>query len=230
MRKSIKEIEDLLLVMSYRNENEAEAEKAFSELYNSYSKFLYNIVFNAFEAIEIIDEDIINDIVNDTFMIVYRKPLSFKVLDNAEKDYSFIGWLSSIARRKFLRIIEISNKSKFKIILEDFNDDNSNFYNIDIDETGKDSPNMKKLKTALNKLGDKKREMFLATIMVEANSNEKDSEEQVKYKKSKDLDDISNLFQTSRENIRQNKSRCMKLVLNELGIDNKLNKNQDGKS
>lgn len=99
------EIEDILLLISDRSENEREAVDAFTVLYRGYSKFLYSVVAASLRQRGIYDEHLVDTVLNNTFFTVYEKPLSFSFPSDASGDQKFKAWLATIAKNELLKLL-----------------------------------------------------------------------------------------------------------------------------
>jgi DNA-directed RNA polymerase specialized sigma24 family protein len=102
-------LEDLLLIISYKNEDLPAARKAFSELHNRYSKYLYYIC-GKFTLSRASDAEMQESILNDVFVAVYENAdnlLEYKRgIDENEKDLMFKAWLVKTAKSFFDKILK----------------------------------------------------------------------------------------------------------------------------
>lgn len=198
---TIAKIENLLLIISDKEENQANAEKAFNLLYREYGFYVGKVVSNAFKNIGIYDEDFFNTIINNTFLIVYEKPLSFNFRKEAIDDKSFKGWLATLAKNELRMLLKDYFKKSEELtegIVESITE------SLEVPDNLVESINHKNLNNALNSLSERDRHILWTLYLY--------------YDEGKDtpsnvLDELCELYQTTRSNIRQIKRRSEKKII-----------------
>lgn len=192
----LKELEDLLLNISYKEEEKVLAEGSFSLIYREYSQYLMNVIVSNLKGMGIYDEELAQAVLNNTFLTVYEKPLKFSVPSDAEDDKCFKGWISRISRNELLsQIQQVTSKEKR------FSDLNLQDVNLELEDIENDffeSVNHKLLKDALNTLGERDREILLAHYLYY---------EEGKNMPSDVLDKLCLIYSTTKPNIRQIRKR-----------------------
>ena len=109
----LKELEDLLLNISFKEEERVLAEESFSKIYREYSQYLMNVIVSNLKGMRIYDEELAQAVLNNTFLTVYEKPLKFSVPNGAESDRCFKGWISRISKNELLVQIQlVTSKEK----------------------------------------------------------------------------------------------------------------------
>lgn len=102
-------LEELLLIISYKNEDLPAAHKAFAELYFRYLKYLKSIC-KSFTLSRESDAAMKESIINDAFIAVYENAdhlLEYKKgIDESEKDLMFKSWLAKTAKSFFDKILK----------------------------------------------------------------------------------------------------------------------------
>jgi hypothetical protein len=122
-------LEDLLLIISYKNEDLPAAHKAFAELYFRYLKYL-SFICSKFTLLRTEDEEseMQKTICNDVFLTVFNHSESLlnfnKGVDEVTKDKMFRVWLGTTAKRFFFRIYE---KYSEEFIINKADDDENIF-------------------------------------------------------------------------------------------------------
>lgn len=99
------EIEYILLQLSDRIENERDAVVAFNLLYRGYSKFLSSVISASLRNSGIYEKHLVDTVLNNTFLIIYEKPLSFSFPPGAVDDNRFKAWLATVARNELKRLL-----------------------------------------------------------------------------------------------------------------------------
>ncbi len=95
-------LEELLLLISYKAENNELAENAFSTIYKEYSPFLTNLVKVKRKEMGFEDDEVLNATINNTFLKIYENPLKFTIPEGKEDDNCFKGWLTVVAKNELL--------------------------------------------------------------------------------------------------------------------------------
>ena len=198
----LKELEDLLLNISFREEEKVLAEDSFSKIYIEYSKYLMNVIVSNLKGMGIYDEDLAQAVLNNTFLTVYEKPLKFAVPTGAEDDKCFKGWISKISRNELLSQIKaVTTKEKR---FSDLNLQDVNFELEDVENDFFESANHKLLKDALNTLSVRDREILLAHYLYY---------EEGKNMPSDALDRLCLIYSTTKPNIRQIRKRSEEKII-----------------
>lgn len=203
------DIEELLLIISEKNENIKEAENAFILLHNEFSKFIYNYLL---KYLPITDnkEEIASTIKNDVLLNIWEKPLKFNFDSNkfkTQKD-AFNVWIAKIARNKMIDTIDeiYTRKNKVKLYLDDdekyfepiCSDDEINMIEQVL------SINRKHLDAALKTLSERDRSILLT--FYEYFEEGRDSPTDV-------LDRLEVWHNTTRGNIRVVRMRALKKIV-----------------
>lgn len=112
-------LEDLLLRISWKEDDRADAEKAFSQLYQRYNRYV-RFICSKFNVNKYTDSDMQQTIFNNVFNMVFQKAeklLDFqKGIDEKQKDLMFKCWLGKTARSFFNRIL--TERKRTKIIVD----------------------------------------------------------------------------------------------------------------
>jgi RNA polymerase sigma factor (sigma-70 family) len=191
----ISTIEEILLKFSYKGEDLKGAEKAFNELYLSYSKLVFSVVRDRLIDIGMRDHQLRDAIMTNTFLKVYEKPLKFSFPEGAKNDSSFKGWLLTIAHNEMCNLMsEFFDKNQ---VLEAETQEVA-FSDDEISDETYTSANSKLLTDALNSLPERDREILLALYTFY---------ELGKKTPSKTLDGLCVMYGTTRVNIRKIKQR-----------------------
>ncbi|MDD5569658.1 MAG: sigma-70 family RNA polymerase sigma factor [Bacteroidales bacterium] len=198
----VEKLEELLLSISYKEENIKNAESAFNILYKEYSKLLYSVLKNNFG---IRDKQFLNAIVNNTFLAIYENPL-FTTPDNSQKntDNAFKGWILQIAKNELQDLLQ-----DFKILNIKTSDNNEpvfieTYIDAEKDNINIESINAKILKNALDSLPERDRDVLRFLYLYQ---------EDGKKTPSKVLNNLCNYFGITKENIRQIKVRSEKKII-----------------
>lgn len=196
-------LDDLLLQIAYRNEDEKAAEEAFSELYRRFSPLCLQSISNCFPAIS---KEIHNDVLSNTFLEVYLNPMKFNFNENKHKNVedAFCAWLFIVAKHELFDLIKKSKEEKKLNIVDDPNE----YFEPSIDFEKLDSEfvsnNIKILNKALESLSEKHKGILLMLYAFY---------EEGKNTPGHVLDMICDLYSTTRPNIRQIKKRSEKKVI-----------------
>lgn len=197
---NVEELEEILLTISYKEEDNQEALKAFETLYRNYSKILSSIVKVSLKNMGIYDEQLYKSIMNNVFHTIFEKPLSFTVPKNAKNDNCFKAWLSVIAKNEFKSLIkEYYGK-------EDSLNENEDYVS-EVSESGINhlkSKNMKLMDEALNTLSE--RDKHIMTTLYNYHEEGRKTPSDV-------LDYLCKLHSTTKINIRKIKERSEKKII-----------------
>ncbi|RZK38019.1 MAG: sigma-70 family RNA polymerase sigma factor [Pedobacter sp.] len=193
------EIEDILLVISDRSDNEKEAVEAFAALYRGYSKFLYSVVSASLKQRGIYDEHLADTVLNNTFFIVYEKPLSFSFPSDASGDQKFKAWLATVAKNELKRLLLefYDNTVQMDVLASEPVDEG-------IPDDVFDSVNYKILDGALSALSERDRHILMTLYLY----HEKD-----KNTPSNVYSMLCKMYNTTNANIRKIKERSEKKIV-----------------
>ena len=189
--------EDLFVLMSYRKEDEAEAQKAFRIFYKRYSKLLRSLCFSVCLKLDFNNgEELAYYIFNDTMFAIYNSP----TYDSRKGKLS--TWMSTIAYRKALDLIDEydMNNNKFVPLNEDIVE---SIPDVEDEIIEYQTPQRKVLDDALNTLSERDREVLLTCIMYQ---------EKNKHLPDNVLKELCSRYSTTSDYIRQIKSRAFKKI------------------
>jgi len=200
------ELEEILLKFSYKEENELEAHKAFTIFYHEYSKYLSKVVFEAKRAAIYFYEDLVDIVVNNSFLIIYNSPLDFNIEDqdcDLDVDKKMKGYLAVIAKNELKGLL---NK-KYCLQEHDLTIDDKDFSfdppEIEINRAHNLSYNQRILQEVLLTFSERDRLILLSVY---------DCHE-VGKKRPKDIMAwLTKVHNTTDMNIRKIKSRCDKKI------------------
>lgn len=214
----LKELEDLLLNISFKEEERVLAEESFSKIYREYSQYLMNVIVSSLKGMGVYDEELAQVVLNNTFLKVYEKPLKFSVPNGAGDDKCFKAWISKISKNELLSQIEkVTDKEKR---FSDLNLQEADLELEDVEDDFFESANHRLLKDALNTLKERDREILLAHYLYY---------EENKYKPSDVLDRLCLLYSTTKPNIRQIKGRSEKKIIEYMTKNSQLKPLKDAK-
>jgi len=198
---TIGEIEDILLVISDRGNDERAAGAAFATLYRRYSKFLNAVVSGVLKDTGIYDEHFLNTVVNNTFYKLYENPLVFSFREGAPDDKGFKAWLSVVA------------KNELKQLLKEYFSQTISLEKVDTDSIADDdgiseevckNVNLKMLEDAMNLFSERDRQILRMLYLYH---------DEGKNTPSEVLNIICNIYNTTKPNIRKIKERCEKKII-----------------
>ena len=214
----LKELEDLLLNISFKEEERVLAEESFSKIYREYSQYLMNVIVSNLKGMGVYDEELAQVVLNNTFLTVYEKPLIFSVPSGAEDDKCFKAWISKISKNELLSQIEkVTDKEKR------FSDLNLQEVDLELEEVEDDffeSANHRLLKDALNTLSERDREILRAHYLYH---------EEGKNMPSDVLDKLCLLYSTTKPNIRQIRKRSEEKIIAYMTKNSQLKPLKDAK-
>lgn len=199
---TVTEIEDILLIISEKENDEASATAAFRQMYRGYSKFLSSVVSGALKNSGIYDEQILNTVINNVFLKIYENPLGFSFPENGIED-SFKAWLSTVARNEFRRLLVeyYGDKKNSNSVIEIAE---QALESEELQEDIFESINVKILNDALNLLSERDK-YVLQTIYLFYEDGKKTP--------SNVLDLLCEMYGTTRVNIRKIKERSEKKII-----------------
>lgn len=186
--------EDLFVMMSFREENEAEAKEAFMFFYNRYKNLLWSLCYGVCRELDVNNrKELAEYIFSNTMMAIYEHP----TYDSSKSKLS--TWMSKIAYHEALDLIK-----GYKI------NDSKNFVSlneamvISTSENGYSTrysvPQRKVLDDALNTLSKRDKEILLICMM---------HQEPHKHLSDEVLNELGNRFGTTPANVRQIKKRAL---------------------
>lgn len=191
----IDKLEEVLLLLSYKDEDQKSANDAFTELYREYSKFLYALVRKKLSQMGVFDEQIMETAVGNIFLKIYENPLVFKVPENEKTDNCFKAWLSVVSKNELLVLFKQYYETN--VTLEPTITDTV-FEDTEVKDPITESINVKLMQDALNTLSERDREV-LSTLYL--------YHEDGKNTPSTILDMLCKMYGTTKDNIRQIKKR-----------------------
>lgn len=185
--------EDLFVLMSYRTENEMEAQKAFRIFYDRYKNLLWSLCYSVCKKLNIDNwEELVKVIFNNTMIAVFESP----TYDSSKSKLS--TWMSKIAYNETLDLINESKISTGKTI--PLNEEITNSIADEENVIYYDTPQKKLLDAALNLLSERDREILLTYFMYQ---------EENKHLPDDVLEELSLRYSTTSANIRQIKKRAL---------------------
>lgn len=200
------ELEEILIKFSYQEENEQEAQKAFTIFYREYSKYLYKVIYEAKKSATYFYNDLIDIVVQNTFLKIYEKPLDFIIEENEtdiEVDKKLKGYLSVVAKNELKGLL---NKKYCAQEHDLIIDDDESFFDppdIKISEIEELSHNQKVLQEVLLTFSERDRLILLSLY---------DCHEEGKKTPKNTMAWLIKAHSTSDVNIRKIKSRCEKKI------------------
>lgn len=209
-RLSKKQIEDILLKFSYKEDSRKEAEESFVLFYKVFSKYLTKVVTQALKKYPFFSDETITDVTNDTILKLFQNPFSFKIsIDDTDKstNLKLKGYLAIIAKNIIFDSVDYTFKENHLKII----DDDGIYFDppaFIILEEIPISESRKILDEILNTFKERDR-LILLTLY---EYYYKDSDGKVKYTPSEVLDWLEITHKTTRTNINQIKSRCDKKI------------------
>src|SRR5690554_1949602 len=100
------ELEEVLLTISYKEDDEKSSLDAFNTIYRAYSKLLSAIVKSNLKKMGIYNQQLYEATINNVFIKLYENPLSFEIPKNAKNDNCFKAWLSVVASNEIKKLIK----------------------------------------------------------------------------------------------------------------------------
>lgn len=191
---------------SYKEEFKSNAENSFTIFYREYSKYLYKVVIEAKKKYTFLRNDIIDDIVNNTFLKIYENPLLFQI-DESHSDQStdarLKAYLSTIAKNNLKDLLNTEIKENHLKII----DDDEQIFDppeIETDENISLSQMRIILDEVLNTFKERDKAILLTLY---------EFYEEGKNTPSETLDWLCKVHKTTRDNIKAIKSRCNKKII-----------------
>ncbi|HTN37294.1 MAG TPA: hypothetical protein VL053_09480 [Arachidicoccus sp.] len=197
---TIEEVENILLAISDKDNDEKSAVAGFTALYHSYGRFLNSVVSRVLKDIGIYDEHVLNTVVNNTFFKLYQKPLIFSFRKEATDDKGFKAWLSIVAKNDLKA--SLAEYYRGTLSLEIVNDEPV----IESDELKEEifvNVNLKVLDKALQLLSERDKYILLTLYLYY---------EEGKNTPSDVLKILCNMYDTTPVNIRKIRERAEKKI------------------
>lgn len=193
--------EDLLVMMSFRDENESEAQEAFRLFYDKYKRFLWGLCLKVCLNIESDSTELAKDVFMNTMTAVYESSHTY----NASKS-KITTWISCIAKREMLDLLDILKEKR--IGEKTFVPLNENLAISNIEEDIEvDTPQKRALNDALQTLSEKERDILL-TYMMYHEGNKHLPDEVTKF--------LCDRYETTSANLRKIKQRALDKVKNHI--------------
>lgn len=199
------DLEEILLAIAYKEEDSQKADSSFNTLYREYSKLLYAVVRKRLSNMGICDEQILDAVINNTFLNIYENPLLFSFPKNVanKTDGSFKAWIITIAKNELMDML-----NEYKPLNVKSNDDKieSAFQEtyLDNDTIEISRINIQILEEALKTISERDREILRTLYMYH---------EEGKNTPSEVLNELCSFFGTTRDNIRKIKERSEKKIV-----------------
>lgn len=199
--------EELFLLMSYSDENEIEAQKAFTIFYNRYKDFLWNqCCFICHNCKTPENEELAKDLFQNTMISIYTYGHTFD-----PKKSKVTTWMSRIAKGELYQLLcgikEYRIDEKLEFLLENLVDEKlENDFEFQ-------SPEQKALQEAIESLTEREQEILLTYIMYD------DGKKQLPPEMRQHLLDK---YATTQQNMQQIKSRSLKKIKDHIVNHSKL--------
>ncbi|MCO5286982.1 MAG: sigma-70 family RNA polymerase sigma factor [Chitinophagaceae bacterium] len=200
---TVEEIENILLLISYKEEDEDSAKAGFTDLYHGYSKFLSSVISRALKDRGIYDEQILNTVISNTFYKLYKNPLLFSFKNGTKNDNAFKAWLSKVAKNELKRLIVEYYRERETSSLELLGNESA----IESDELADEicrNVNFKILDNALQLLSERDKHILLTLYLYY---------EEGKNTPSAVLKLLCKMYDTTTANIRKVKERGEKKIV-----------------
>ena len=199
---TIDEIGEILLSFEYKDENENLAKEYFTKMYRYYGASVNAIVKDALNKMGAYNKELLDASVANAFLNVYQYPkLEFEVKGENSPDDCFIAYLVTIARNEILKVLKTKSNNKLVYLDEDLPE--VAFDDVELEERLL-SVNEKMLNDALNTLKPEHKEIILALY---------NYHEEGKKTPTEVLDALCKTYGTTRDNIRQIKTRGVKKII-----------------
>lgn len=147
--------EDLFVMMSFREENEMEAQAAFRIFYDRYKDFLWSLCYRVCQN----DEELAKDVFMNTMMAVYQNSHTYNVSKS-----KVTTWMSNIAKHEMFDLLDVLKEKRIGEKTFVPLDDNLVIPDIK-DDTNIETPEKKALNEALQTLSEKERDVLLTYMM-----------------------------------------------------------------
>jgi len=194
---------ELFLSMAMKEDNRADAEKAFAIFYNRYKNFLYTIVKTACRSWEMYGDELVQSVFENTFLTVYEKAERFMVIEDIpfeRQEKRMKSWLGRIAKNEMLQLLRQFKVDKDKI---EYTNDLTSLENIEEEIISKASLNSILVEKALQTLSERDRNILITYLMYEDGN---------KKLPSLEIKRLSDMWNTHPDNMRQIKKRSLAKV------------------
>lgn len=200
--------EDLFVMMSFREENQAEAQESFNVFYDRYKGFLWNLCRYVCQNVEYYDsEELAKDVFMNTMMTVYQNSHTY----NASKS-KVSTWISNIAKHEMFDLLDVLKEKR--IGEKTFIPFEDSIEIIDIDDNiNIETPEKKALDEALKSLSEKEKDILFTYTMY------KDGKKHLPDEVMKFLCDR---YETTSINLRKIKQRALEKVKNHISLNTSL--------
>ena len=197
---------NLFLAMAMKEDDQAEAEKAFSEFYYRYKDYLHTVIRKVCSSWKMYGEELIESVFQNTFLTVFEKAELFIIIDELEFEKQEIrmkAWLGEIAKNEMNMLLRKMKDEKDKL---EYTDDFS-FGFKNVDEPITYSEDYLLAEKAISSLSERDRDI-LVTYLIYEDGNKKLPREEIQR--------LANLWNVLPDNLRQIRKRSfdkMKLFL-----------------
>lgn len=202
LHKNVQELtnysdEELFILMSYKDENVIEAQKAFTIFHNRYKDFLWKLCcFICHNCNTPENEELAKDLFQNTMISIYTYGHTFD-----PKKSKVSTWMSRIAKGELYQLLcgirDYIIDEKLEALLESIVDEKSE------NDFEFQSPEQNALKDAMETLTEREQEILLTYIMYE-DGNKQLPKEMRQY--------LLDKYATTQQNIQQIKSRSLKKI------------------
>lgn len=200
-------IENLFLIMSMKDDDKEQAEKAYNEFHSRYSKYLYGIIISAATKFKnTYDyEELAENVFQNTLLTIWEKADTFMKIEDVapeKKERRVKAWIGKIARNEMLQLLRDYKTASEKIT---YDTELINEINLVDEPIVENQPKFEKklLDNALKTLKPRDKDILLAYYQY----YEKD-----KNMPSEALDNLCRMFDTTKDNLRQIKKRALDKV------------------
>ncbi len=186
--------EDLLVLMSYRSENEREAEEAFKEFDSRYKSFIWSLCYYVCKNGPFGGKELAEDVFMQTRTRVYYSAHTYDSSKGKIKT-----WISRIAKNEMNDLLGVLKEKRIGEKTFVSLDEALAVVTVDVaDEI--ETPEKKLLNTALDSLTEKERDILM-TYMLYQDGN--------KHLPDEVLEELRKRYQTTSANIRMIKMRTL---------------------
>jgi len=186
--------EDLFVIMSFQEESEMEAQKAFRVFYDRYKSFLWNLCYRVCQN----DEELAKDVFMNTMMAVYQNSHTY----NASKS-KITTWISIIAKHEMLDLLDVLKEKRIGEKTFVPLDDNLAISDAEEEDISIETPEKKALEEALQTLSEKEKDILL-TYMMYQDGNKHLPDEVTEF--------LCDRYATTNVNLRKIKQRTLEKV------------------
>lgn len=198
------DIEHHLLIISEKENNAKDAKASLDKLYKEFRGFIYSVVKEKIKFLKNSD-DIAMSVTHDVILYIWNNPLkwNFDSSIHVTPEGGFKAYLSTIAHFSFKT--EFKKVRKFRDAETNLSVEDENIFKSDLtnEELEILSKNAVIIGNALNDLPERNREIVRTYFMFY---------EDEKNMTSEAYDFMENMFQTTRDNIRQTISRAKRKI------------------